>query len=47
MEAVRVGVDVGDVPVVGDDSSLGSGGSQGEESQTLDRGEHHEKKEVE
>lgn len=47
VEAVRVGVDVGDVPVVGDDGSLGGGGSQGKESQTLDRGEHHERQGVE
>lgn len=39
-EAIGVGVDVGQVPVVGDNGSLGDSRRQGEESQTLDRGKH-------
>lgn len=39
-ETVRVGVDVGEVPVVGDDGSLGGSGGQGQEGETLDRSNH-------
>jgi len=39
-EAVRVGVHISNIPVVGDDGSLGDGGSQGKNSKTLDGGKH-------